>query len=529
MTQRNIIIAKTDENANAVVEAMEAGGEEEEDAAADGTLQEAVSKVRDTLATVSSGPQFKLLKRALFESKTSAAAISVGTAAISVGTEVQLVKEAAAAAAATPSAEEKTKMLKTLVRVKEVVGETAKQFNLSQREVLKMASDQFKEELNEKQQRKPVQVLLLPAAPHPQLIRLPTEPDRSVVAMHKQNKSSSHSSRPPSVQLLLQSATPVHVSVVPSGTVRPSVVVAPSAVIALRQPLVQPSAAPLQLSIQQRPGPSISSRSSVSSRSSNSPSLAATQPELAKRLRDSTDEDEDDSEPADLQVQQVLDTSSKSHVLALLKLRQYKKNLKYAIWDYQDGKATMAEAARRYRMPTNVVEYSIEFILKETGQSPDEFRENKDSDVETSSRSGTSDYEDSLRRGIQLVKDRRASSLYDAARRCAVSVFDLTEKLAREVEIESRLRKLKPVEISLDSEMLSDIDEVIRDDSAKSQVAATIVASDGSEAASPSTPAAKVESNEVVQMVVEICDVCTKVFLDNAAYRDHVAAGCIDY
>jgi hypothetical protein len=60
-------------------------------------------------------------------------------------------------------------------------------------------------------------------------------------------------------------------------------------------------------------------------------------------------------------------------------------------------------------------------------------------------------------------------------------------------------------------------------------VAATIVASDGSEAASPSTPAAKVESNEVVQMVVEICDVCTKVFLDNAAYRDHVAAGCIDY
>lgn len=37
----------------------------------------------------------------------------------------------------------------------------------------------------------------------------------------------------------------------------------------------------------------------------------------------------------DLQVQQVLETSNKSHVQALLKLRQYKKNLKYAIWDYQ--------------------------------------------------------------------------------------------------------------------------------------------------------------------------------------------------
>ena len=41
------------------------------------------------------------------------------------------------------------------------------------------------------------------------------------------------------------------------------------------------------------------------------------------------------AEPVDLQVQHVLETSNKSHVQALLKLRQYKKNLKYAIWDYQ--------------------------------------------------------------------------------------------------------------------------------------------------------------------------------------------------
>ena len=33
-------------------------------------------------------------------------------------------------------------MIKSLVRVKEVVGETAKQLNLSQKEVLRMASDQ---------------------------------------------------------------------------------------------------------------------------------------------------------------------------------------------------------------------------------------------------------------------------------------------------------------------------------------------------------------------------------------------------
>ena len=37
---------------------------------------------------------------------------------------------------------ERTNMIKSLVRVKEVVGETAKQFNLSQKEVLRMASDQ---------------------------------------------------------------------------------------------------------------------------------------------------------------------------------------------------------------------------------------------------------------------------------------------------------------------------------------------------------------------------------------------------
>ena len=37
---------------------------------------------------------------------------------------------------------ERANMIKSLVRVKEVVGETAKQFNLSQKEVLRMASDQ---------------------------------------------------------------------------------------------------------------------------------------------------------------------------------------------------------------------------------------------------------------------------------------------------------------------------------------------------------------------------------------------------
>ena len=118
------------------------------------------------------------------------------------------------------------------------------------------------------------------------------------------------------------------------------------------------------------------------------------------------------SEPVDLQVQHVLETSNKSHVQALLKLRQYKKNLKYAIWDYQggmldgfsivvglrtqnsysrkhakddyhfplsfqDGKP-ISEAARRYRLPTSVVQYSVDLILRETGQSLDDLLENKD-------------------------------------------------------------------------------------------------------------------------------------------------------
>ena len=41
---------------------------------------------------------------------------------------------------------ERANMIKSLVRVKEVVGETAKQFNLSQKEVLRMASDQERSE-----------------------------------------------------------------------------------------------------------------------------------------------------------------------------------------------------------------------------------------------------------------------------------------------------------------------------------------------------------------------------------------------
>ena len=56
-------------------------------------------------------------------------------------------------------------------------------------------------------------------------------------------------------------------------------------------------------------------------------------------------------------------------------------------------------------------------------------------DVEAaSSRVGTSAYEEALRRGIALVKDRKAASLLDAAKRAGgLSIFDLTEKLAREV------------------------------------------------------------------------------------------------
>ena len=39
-----------------------------------------------------------------------------------------------------------------------------------------------------------------------------------------------------------------------------------------------------------------------------------------------------------------------------------------------------------------------------------------------------------MRRGIALVKERKAASLLDAAKRAGgLSIFDLTEKLAREV------------------------------------------------------------------------------------------------
>merc|ERR1719305_863507 len=109
-------------------------------------------------------------------------------------------------------------MIKSLVRVKEVVGETAKQFNLSQKEVLRMASDQFKEE-----QRQKVVVLQPQLQTQPQVqIKLPTEPDKSVAEMlHKKRQRKSENnegeeekttafstpmSRPPSLQLLLQTA-----------------------------------------------------------------------------------------------------------------------------------------------------------------------------------------------------------------------------------------------------------------------------------------------------------------------------------
>ena len=44
---------------------------------------------------------------------------------------------------------------------------------------------------------------------------------------------------------------------------------------------------------------------------------------------------------------------------------------------FQDGQP-ISEAARRYRLPTNVVQYSVDLILRETGQSLDELLENKD-------------------------------------------------------------------------------------------------------------------------------------------------------
>ena len=41
-----------------------------------------------------------------------------------------------------------------------------------------------------------------------------------------------------------------------------------------------------------------------------------------------------------------------------------------------------------------------------------------------------------MRRGIALVKERKAASLLDAAKRAGgLSIFDLTEKLAREVTL----------------------------------------------------------------------------------------------
>ena len=61
----------------------------------------------------------------------------------------------------------------------------------------------------------------------------------------------------------------------------------------------------------------------------------AATPDTKKKSSASASEDGSGEPIVDLQVQHVLEASNKSHVQALLKLRQYKKNLKYAIWDYQ--------------------------------------------------------------------------------------------------------------------------------------------------------------------------------------------------
>ena len=246
---------------------------------------------------------------------------------------------------------------------------------------------------------------------------------------------------------------------------------------------------------------------------------------------------------------------------AILKLKHFRRNLKYSIWDFQDGKS-LQESGIRNKIAVDAISYSIEMILKKTGQTVEQFKENKTQSCDEHPGPRSDDYMQRLRSAVLAFKQTKFGTLFHYASAGQVSLFDLVDELVKELEIESKLSRLKPVaplQVNLpqtpvgldqlstssgsehnfvqdnDATILSDIDEVIRDDtddavagpSPSASRVLPVVQSQPHQAVTVLPVNDGMEGGHVITL--NICGVCQKIFTDEAAFKQHEAAGCIDF
>ena len=189
----------------------------------------------------------------------------------------------------------------------------------------------------------------------------------------------------------------------------------------------------------------------------------------------------------------------------------------------------------------DAVQYSINLIVKRTGETLEEFRENKSSDCDVYPGVMSEEYKVRVKEGAVSVKAKKCQNLFQCAVAFDISLFDLMDSLVKELEIETKILSLQPVDAaqlnlplaspmqrmsssmssassttsstggllggmttSADDDILSDIDEVIRQDTSR-------------------------DGGAPPNITITICTVCKKMFHDEDLFTEHEEAGCIDY
>ncbi len=124
---------------------------------------------------------------------------------------------------------------------------------------------------------------------------------------------------------------------------------------------------------------------------------------------------------------------------AILKLKHFRRNLKYAIWDYQvgytvqyyksitfismintilklfqDGKS-IAESCQKNKITEQGLRYTLDLITSRTGETLDQFRDNKSSNCDELPGPRTDEYTANLRQAVFAFKQKRFGSLFEYA------------------------------------------------------------------------------------------------------------------
>ena len=135
----------------------------------------------------------------------------------------------------------------------------------------------------------------------------------------------------------------------------------------------------------------------------------------------------------------------------MLKLKSYRSNLKYAVWEFQDGKS-LEEASSQFNIPLDALRYSISQFLEESGETLEQFKENRSDQWWNRKRPAVASgnnpgYTERLREAVFAFKQKKMGSLFGYASHSKVSIFDLADELIKELEIESKLYRLQPVDL----------------------------------------------------------------------------------